>query len=84
MQKNGIEQLRRMPGLDQPEARTKYVADTILSQMGDEHSAKFYRLVAAKIPEGDIRRMIAEIKADGARNPAKVFTYKVKQYANNH
>jgi DNA-binding transcriptional ArsR family regulator len=78
---NGIEQLRRMPRLDQPEARTKYMANTILSQLGDAHSARFYRLVAAKIPEAAIRRMLSEIKADGAEYPAKVFTYKVKEYA---
>jgi DNA-binding transcriptional ArsR family regulator len=78
---NGIEQLKRMPGLEQPEARSKYVANYILEEMGDARSARFYRLVADKIPEGAIRRMIAEIKADGARHPARVFTYKVKEYA---
>jgi len=79
-----MEQLRRMPRLDQPEERTKYVADTILSQMGDAHSTRFYRLVAAKIPEAVIRRMLSEIKIDGAENPAKVFTYKVNEYAKSH
>ena len=40
--------------------------------------------MADKIPEGAIRRMISEIKADGARHPARVFTYKVKQYASRY
>jgi DNA-binding transcriptional ArsR family regulator len=81
---NGIEQLKRMPGLDQPEARTKHGAKYIRDEMGDEHSARFYRLVADKIPEGAIRRMVSEIKADGAKHPPRVFTYKVKQYASRH
>ncbi len=81
---NGIEQLKRMPGLEQPEARTKQVATYIRDEMGDEHSARFYRLVADKIPEGPIRRMISESKADGAKHPPRVFTYKVKAYARGH
>jgi hypothetical protein len=28
-----------------------------------------------------IRQALAEIKADGARNPAKVFVHKMKEYA---
>jgi hypothetical protein len=36
--------------------------------------------VATKIPETVIRTAIAEIKADGAREPAKLFTYKMKSY----
>jgi hypothetical protein len=38
-------------------------------------------IVAAKIPEGVIREMLSEVRADGARSPAKLFTYKIKQYA---
>ena len=37
--------------------------------------------MAAKIPEQVIRETLAEVKADGARSPAKLFTYKIKQYA---
>ena len=57
------------------------MADYILEQLEDEHSKAFYDLVAAKIPETIIRRAIAEIRADGAREPAKLFTYKMKSYA---
>jgi hypothetical protein len=37
--------------------------------------------VATKIPEKVIRETLAEVRADGARNPPKLFTYKIKQYA---
>jgi len=77
---NGIEQLKRMPSLKQTEARTEYVADYVLDQLGDRHSARFYRFVAAKVPETAIRKMISEIKVDGAKYPAKLFTHKVKLY----
>ena len=38
-------------------------------------------LVAAKIPEGVIREMLSEVRADGARDPARLFTYKIQRYA---
>ena len=53
----------------------------ILDALGDEHSLRFYQLVAAKIPEAEIHRALAEIKADGAEHPARLFTYKMKQAA---
>ena len=73
--------LRKIKDIDQPAEKTEYVADYILEQLRDEHSRAFYRLVAAKIPEAIIRKAIAEIRADGAREPAKLFTYKMKSYA---
>ena len=73
--------IQRLPDLDQPQARTDYVAHVILKQLGDKHSLKFYQLVAAKVPEADVVRSLAEIKADGARAPAKLFTHKMKRYA---
>jgi DNA-binding transcriptional ArsR family regulator len=73
--------MQRLQDLDQPQARTDYVAQSILKQLGDEHSLRFYQLVAAKVPEGEIRRALAEIKADGAEHPAKLFTYKMQRYA---
>ena len=72
--------LRKINDLDQPEEKTSYVTDYILEQLKDEHSKAFYRLVAAKIPEAIIRKAIAEIRANGAREPAKLFTYKMKSY----
>jgi len=74
--------LQQLPGLGDPPEKTEYVAkDIILKALGDEKSAKFYELVAAKIPEQVIREILAEVRADGARSPAKLFTYKIKQYA---
>ena len=38
-------------------------------------------MVAVKVPEPVIRKALAEIKADGARFPERVFTYRMQQYA---
>jgi DNA-binding transcriptional ArsR family regulator len=73
--------IQRLQDLEQPQARTDYVAQTILKQLGDKHSLKFYQLIAAKVPEAEVRRALSEIKVDGARAPAKLFTYKMKRYA---
>ena len=56
------------------------MAQEILRQLGDNHSEKFYHLVVSKIPENVIRQALAEIKADGAKDPSKLFTHKMKQY----
>ena len=77
--KNG--QLKYLQNLDQPLEKTKYLAKFILDQLGDQHSWKFYLLVAAKVPEQIIRHALSEIRADGAREPAKVFTYRMNLYA---
>ena len=42
---------------------------------------RFYELVAAKIPEEAIHRALAEVRADGADHPARLFTHKMKQEA---
>ena len=74
--------LLKLPDLGDPPEKTAYIAkDIILKALGDEKSSRFYELVAAKIPEQVIREVLSEVKADGARSPAKLFTYKVKQYA---
>ena len=74
--------LHKLPDLGDPQEKTEYIAkDIILKALGDEKSARFYELVAAKVPEQVIRETLAEVKADGARSPAKLFTYKIKQYA---
>jgi hypothetical protein len=43
--------------------------------------SQFYALVAAKIPEQAIREALSEVRVDGARSPAKLFTYKIQRYA---
>ena len=76
---NGI--FKSLPRLDQPQAKTDYIAQSILQELGDEHSSRFYRLVAAKVPENVIRAALAEIRQDGADNPAALFTYKMQRWA---
>lgn len=79
---NGIELLKKMPNLDEPEGKTEYITSFLVERLGDKKSEKFYRLVAAKVPEHTIRKYISEIEKDGgAKNPAKVFTNRVKIYA---
>ena len=73
--------LKTLPDLDQPEDKTEFVAEEILEELGDNHSANFYRLVAKKVPEPVIRRALAEIRADGADHPAKVFTHRMMRFA---
>jgi hypothetical protein len=78
-EKSGIQQLR---DLEQPPEKTTYIAEhVILPVLGDEQSRKFYELVAAKIPERVIRETLAAIRADGAQHPARLFTYRMQQYA---
>jgi hypothetical protein len=74
--------LHKLPDLGEPSEKTEYIANhVILEALGDEQSSRFYELVAAKIPEQVIRETLAEVKADGARSPAKLFTYKIQRYA---
>jgi len=53
----------------------------IEERIADYHSRKFHQLVAAKVPFAEITRALSEIRVDGAREPAKVFTYRMNQYA---
>jgi Bacteriophage replication protein O len=73
--------LQRLPDLGEPPEKTEYVAKQILKELRDEQSQKFYHLVAAKIPEGVIRETLSEVRVDGARDPARLFTYKIQRYA---
>jgi hypothetical protein len=74
--------LPKLPDLGDPPEKTEYIArDIILKALGDEKSLKFYELVAAKVPEQVILETLAEVRADGARSPARLFTYKMQQYA---
>ena len=73
--------LKALPDLDEEEAATKLMTDDILAEFGDHKSNKFYYLVASKVPHNVIFQALSEIKADGAKHPARVFTYRMKQYA---
>lgn len=77
--RNGL--LQHLPTLTQPPEKTAAVAQAILDHLGDPHSQRFYHLVAAKVPEGEVRRALEEIKAAGTQQPAKRFTRKMKRYA---
>jgi len=74
--------LQSLPDLGDPPEKTVYIAQhVILPVLGDEQSRKFYELVAAKIPEQVIRETLSQLRVDGARSPAKLFTYKIQRYA---
>jgi hypothetical protein len=73
--------LQQLPNLGEPPEKMAYVAQQILKELGDKQSQRFYHLVAAKIPEGVIRETLAEVRVDGARDPARLFTYKIQRYA---
>lgn len=77
----GIKLIKNMANLNIPDEQADYVADYIIQEMGDKHSAKFYKLVSRKVPESVIRQAISEIKADGAKDPRRVFTYRMNKYA---
>src|SRR5215216_3369695 len=72
--------MQQLPDLGEPPEKTEYVAKQILKELGDEKSQEFYHLVAAKILEGVIRETLSEVRADGARSPARLFTYKIQRY----
>jgi hypothetical protein len=73
--------LRKLPNIEQDTERTKYIAEEIVSCLGDKHSQAFYYLVAAKIPESEIWRALSEIKESKPQSPAAVFTSRMKNYA---
>ncbi len=73
--------IQKLKDLDQPPDKTAYVAQFLLDELGDQQSEKFYRLVAAKIPEAVIREALSAIRVDGAEHPAKLFTFKMQRYA---
>jgi len=75
---NGVQKL---PDLGLSTGERESIAGDILAQLGDAHSRRFYQLVAAKVPEQVIRQALAEIKVDGARDPARVFTFRMNRHA---
>lgn len=79
---NGEESIfRKLPTLSQLRDKTECVARSLLKQLDDPQSERFYHLVAGKVPEHVIHQALSEIKVDGAREPAKLFTHKMKLYA---
>jgi hypothetical protein len=80
-EQNTVNGLKLLPDRSIEAAERNYLADEIVGELGDEHSRGYYRLVAAKVPEPVIRQALAEIRADGAKAPAKVFTYRMNKYA---
>jgi hypothetical protein len=73
--------LHALPNIKQEKVQTELLAKDILSELGDKHSERFYQLVASKVPEKVIRKILSEVKQGGAKNPAKVFTYEILIYA---
>jgi phage replication O-like protein O len=76
-----VSNIQKLQDLDQPKEKTAYITQYVLDELGDTQSRKFYALVAAKIPENVIREALSSIRVDGAKNPAKLFTYKMQRYA---
>jgi hypothetical protein len=75
--------IHALPRLEQPEEKTRDVANAIRHTLGshDNHSERFHLLVASRIPEKIIHAHLADIRADGARNPGALFTYRMTRYA---
>ena len=79
---NGDESiLKKLPVLDQPKDKSEYIAQFIMDELQDRHSERFYNLIASRVPEDVIRKALAEIRADGADSPPRLFTYKMHRYA---
>jgi hypothetical protein len=73
--------LLKLPDLGLENDYIDWVVDEILKQLKDEHSRKFYALVVKKVPEHIIREYLAELKQEPGKDPPKIFTSKVKKYA---
>jgi hypothetical protein len=78
---NSESPVRQLPSLSLSLDQIELVAQDIVQALGDTHSERFYRLVAAKVPAEVIYQALSEIKADGATDAAKVFTYRMNRYA---
>ena len=68
-----------MEGKD--EAHLRYLVEEILKVCQDGKSARFYRHVAAALPDGVIFQFLSEIRQDETiDNRGAVFTTKVKRH----
>lgn len=73
--------VHKLDDIEQHQKLTELIAADILAALGDEHSRAFYHLVARKVPESVIRRILSEVKQGAAESPAKVFTSLIMEYA---
>jgi len=80
---NTVNPVKLLPDLDLQAGERDYLVGEMLAQLGDRHSKQFYELVASKIPAAHIFEVLAQIRADGAESPAKLFTYRMREYAVN-
>jgi hypothetical protein len=78
---NTVNGLELLPNLRVAAGEREYLVHEMLTQLGDGHSTKFYELVASKVPASHIIEVLAQIRADGAAFPPKLFTYRMHQYA---
>ena len=79
-----VKLIRNMTNLNLPAEQADYIANHIVQELGDKHSLKFYKLVSRKVPEATIRQALSEIKTDGAKDPRRVFTYRMNKFALSH
>ncbi len=63
------------------QAHSDLIAEDILLALGDRQSMRFYRLVARKVPEPIIRKILSELKQGKVRDRPKVFTSEMMRYA---
>ncbi len=80
-EKNRPNHLHLVPDILSEQSHIDLIADDILKALGDQKSASFYRLVARKVPESYIRRILSELKEGKVRSKPKVFTHHMMQYA---
>jgi hypothetical protein len=78
---NTTSPVRQLPDIELPAEQRQLIAQDVVAVLGDAHSLPFYQLVAAKIPATVIYQTLSEIKTDGAKDAAKVFTYRMNRYA---
>jgi DNA-binding transcriptional ArsR family regulator len=73
--------LRLIPDAQSEQAHIDLIATDILECLGDRQSESFYRLVARKVPESTIRRLLSELKEGRVRSKPRVFTHEVMRFA---
>jgi hypothetical protein len=74
--------LTALPDLAHDQGEVEHIAQSIVAELGDAHSLRFYRLVARKIPAALIWQALSEIRHDGGADHApRVFTHRMAQQA---
>ena len=79
--KNERSPLHKLDDEQHDKDHIKLIAADILEVLGDEHSMRFYLLVARKIPEQKIRAVLSELKQSTVRSKARLFTHNVMEFA---